>query len=208
MWLNWSQFAVIGLTGLFIPTLAPFASMGSIALRGISNIFEKLIKANFRSERKSTGINLYPSTCGHLPAGDAYLQTGSYIMFFEPTDITFLTLDPSGVVVSSNAQPINPYIVVNIVKEISLAPDQLDIDVAQEIFEKYEHDYGYPLPREKQNNDYVDGLKQLGESYRWIKKVERYYELKKKGDKRSEQESAKFSQLEQEIKEKFPALEV
>jgi hypothetical protein len=199
---------LINLTGLVVPTLAPYTSVASIALQGISNIIEKFVKANFRSERKSAGINLYPYTGNFLPAGDAYLQTGSQILFFEPTDISHLQLDPSGVVESSNNQPVNPYIVVNITKGITLAPDQLDIDVAQEILEKYQHDYGYPLPRDKQNNDYVDGLKQLGESYRWIKKVERYYQLKKKGENRTPEEISKMNQLRGEIQEKFPNLEL
>jgi hypothetical protein len=199
---------LINLTGLVAPTLVPYTSVASIALQGISNIIEKFVKANFKSERKSSGINLYPYTDNFLPAGDAYLQTGSYIFFFEPTEIAHLQLDISGVVDSSNNQPVNPYIVVNITKGITLAPDKLDINVAQEILEKYQHDYGYPLPKDRQNNDYVDGLKQLGESYRWIKKVERYYQLKKKGDNRTSEEISKMNQLQQEIEAKFPNLEL
>lgn len=198
---------LINLTGLVAPTLVPYTSVASIALQGINNIISKFV--NFTSELKSTGINLYPYTAkGDLPPGDAYLQTGSYILFFEPTEIAHLQLAPNGVVESSNNQPVNPYIVVNIIKGITLAPDKLDINVAQEILEKYQQDYGYPLPKDKQNNDYVDGLKQLGESYRWTKKVERYYQLKKKGDNRTPEELSKMNQLQQEIEAKFPNLEL
>ena len=200
---------IIHLTGLFAPILAPYTAAASVALKGIGSIIDKFMRRRFQSERKSAGINLYPFLDdGFLPSGDAYLHTGSYIMFFEPTDITGLSLDESGIVISSNSQPVNPYIVVNITKGITLAPDQLDIGVTQEILEKYQSNYGYPLPESQQNNGYVDGLKQLGESYRWVKKIERYYQLKKKGADRKPAEISKMDELAKEIKEQFPDLEL
>lgn len=45
-------------------------------------------------------------------------------------------------------------------------------------------------------------------SARWIKKVERYYQLKKKGDNRTSEETSKMNQLQQEIEVKFPNLEL
>jgi hypothetical protein len=42
----------------------------------------------------------------------------------------------------------------------------------------------------------------------WIKKVERDYQLKKKGDNRTPEEISKMNQLQQEIEAKFPNLEL
>ena len=124
------------------------------------------------------------------------MQTGSYILFFEDTVIDNLEMGRDGIIRSSQGEAVNPYIVVNIKKKIILSPEQLDTKAAAEVLVNFQSNYGYPLPASHDNTlQFLDAMQTLGSSYRSIKSIERYYELKAKGVDRTPQETAKLASL-------------
>ncbi len=200
---------VTSLVGRFSPALAPYVSVANQALDGVVRIADKL-KRN-PGEIVTSRITLYPETMGTLPAGNAYLQRGSYVLFFDETPIDHLFLTPSGEVVANNQfeGTIPPYVVVNIVDGLIDAPDSeaLDKSVALDLIEKYDSRFG--LPRHASDTgsgtSLNEGLATIGKSYRVLAMLHRFAELNGKPDPLAS-EQARISKLRQELQAEFPTL--
>lgn len=197
---------ILNLTGSVFPALMPMTSFGKAIATGVNNLFSKM--SNKMSECKKVEFNLYPvlDRAEQIP-GEAPLQEGSYILFFEDTDIEHLSLNSAGVVRSATNEPINPYIVVNIKKGKRLAPGSLDINAATEVLARYQDNYGYVLPGNvssgrSESNGFLGALQELGQSYRIVDSMKRYYQLKAQPS-RSIAEEAKLTELTQILKTHF-----
>ena len=192
--------SILSLTGSIFPSIAPWTSIGSVVVDGVNNILHKFI--NIKKEVKSATFCFYPFDSGAV--GDAPLQTGSFVLFFEETDIENLYLRDDGVVCSTTGEDVNPYIVVNVKNKLILSPDQLKTSAAIEILEKYNSGYGYPLPKEREPAlRYFDALLELGNSYKLAQYAERYFKLKRQGDKRTDAENERFNKLSEILKAEY-----
>ena len=196
---------ILSLTGSIFPTLMPLTSLGGAIATGVKNIFSKL--STKTGECKKVEFNLYPVTdrSEQIP-GEAPLQEGSYILFFESTNLESLYLDSSGLVRSSTEKPINPYLVVNIKKGKRLAPGNLDINAATEVLSRHQTNYGYLLPgganQQPGSNGMLGALQEFGQSYRIVDAMKRYYQLKTQPI-RSIAENTKLTELSQTLKSHF-----
>ncbi len=197
---------ILSMTGSVFPTLMPLTAFGKAIATGVNNIFSKM--STKAGECKKVEFNLYPvlDRAEQIP-GEAPLQEGSYIIFFEETNIENLSLNSAGVVRSSTNEPINPYIVVNIKKGKRLAPGNLDINAATEVLSRYQANYGYVLPGNQaggraEPNGMLGALQEFGQSYRLVDSMKRYYQLKAQ-PMRSVAENAKFAELTQTLKTHF-----
>jgi hypothetical protein len=201
------QTAIIQV-GTFVGTkllgLVPFVEATKIVAEGVNNLFSKC--SNHGDEVKTARFNLYPATEKEAPAfGDAPLQTGAYVIFFESMDITGLRLDSRGVVLSASGAKINPYVVVNIKNGVILLPDQQNTSAALEVLERFNAGPGeFAAKGEKPPEQYFAALNELGKSYRLVQQSQRYFELKQKGDTRTPEESTKFVEITKILKEHFP----
>jgi hypothetical protein len=188
--------------GRLSPALAPFTTVASQALEGITNIVKKLTE--HPGEIVKSQITLYPQTAGSLPAGDAYLQRGSYVLFFGETEIDNLRLTRQGLVEADNGftGTIPPYIVANIVDGLFDGPDSEDLNkaVGLDIREKYEQRFGLPTdPNQTGLGSIIaEELSKIGESYRVYKKLLRYNELKGKSDI-TETEQKRLDSIKEEL---------
>jgi hypothetical protein len=186
--------------------LVPFSLISNIAnvANGVNNLFHKI--TDITHEVKTAKFGFYPATEGKSPdSGDAPLQTGSYIFFFELTDIMGLRLHRDGIVRSQTGKAINPYVVVNIKPEVILAPDQLSTSAAIAVLDSFQS--GPSEFSSKQDNapaQYFDALKALGKSYRLVEQTQRYFILKQKGNSRTPEENAKFDTITKTLKAEFP----
>lgn len=202
---------VAKLVGRFAPALAPYASTASSVLGGVVNLADKLRRNP--GEVKTSQLSLYPATQGSLPPGDAYLQRGSYVFFFENVDTSDLFLTPSGEVVARQgfSGRIPPYVVINIVGDLVDAPatELLDRSVALDLLEKYDTRFG--LPRHGGQEDMgsgtalQEGLQTIGKAYRLQAKLQRLTDLR---DRPSllPSEAARIQRLVQELQSAFPSL--
>jgi hypothetical protein len=184
--------------------LVPFVETAKIVAEGVNNLFSK--RSNHEDEVKTARLNLYPATEKEAPAfGDAPLQTGAYVIFFESMDITGLRLDNQGVVLSESGAKINPYVVVNIKNGVILLPDQQNTSAALEVLERFNAGPGeFAAKGEKPPEQYFAALNELGKSYRLVKQSQRYFELKQKGNSRTPEENAKFDTITKTLKAEFP----
>ena len=184
--------------------LAPFTSLGKVVAEGAENILKKL--SDNPEEVKTVEFNLYPvfQEDQAPKPGEAPLQTGAYVLFFEDTDITNLSLHRAGVVTSATGSGIPPYVVINIKKEQMLAPGKLDTSAAIEVLDKFHAGPGEFAARGTAPEKYFDALAELGQSYRLAAKARRYFELKQKSDTRTDSEEAKFNEIGSLLKDKFP----
>ena len=164
-----------------------------------------MIEPSLSSELKQVTFNLYPASLDRSPAsGDAPLQTGSYVLFFEETDIDNLRLEDDGTVSSSTNEEITPYIVVNIKRGVTLAPEQIEASLANEVLENFAQSYGYPLPEKAPSGKYFEALKEVGHSIRLAKYSARYFELKAKEEPLTPAESKRLDKLRDDLKEALP----
>ncbi len=62
-----------------------------------------------------------------------------------PVEIETLKMGSDGIVTATNNKPVSPYIVVNIKKGITLAPSQIEKNLATEVLEAYHRTTNYPL---------------------------------------------------------------
>jgi hypothetical protein len=188
--------------GRLSPALAPFTTAASQALDGITNIVKKLTEHS--GEIIKSQITLYPQTTGSLPAGNAYLQRGSYVLFFEETEIDNLHLTKQGLVVAGNGftGTIPPYIIANIADGLIDAPDSeaLNKAVGLDIREKYERRFALPTDPNQTGLGSIlaEELCKIGESYRVYKKLLRYNELKGKSDI-TETEQKRLESIKEEL---------
>jgi hypothetical protein len=199
---------LLDVAGGVFPTLIPYTAMGNVAVEGMNNVLGKLI--NSRGECKEVEFNLYP-VFDDNPApnlGEAPLQTGAYVFFFEDTDLESLEMGRDGIVRSRTGVMVNPYIVVNIKKEIVLSPEQLDTKAAAEVVMSFQSNHGYPLPADRDRGlQFLGAMQELGSSYRSVKAIERYYSLKAKGGDRTPQEAEKLAKLQQELSDRIANFE-
>lgn len=196
------------LTGSIFPALAPYTALGGGVVEGINNILKKIIEPRLRGEIKDVTFNLYPASLDSAPAnGDAPLQTGSYVLFFEDTDIDNLRLEKDGTVSSSTNEEISPYIVVNIKRGVILSPEQIEANLANEVLENFQEDYGYPLPEKALSGKYFEALKEVGKSIRLAKYSARYFELKAKEEPLTSAESQRLKNLRDFLKDALPGFE-
>lgn len=192
------------MVGRFSPALVPYSSVARLAIEGVSKIVGKL-KAHPEQIVEST-ITLYPcSESQKLARGDAYLQRGSYIFFFEETPIKGLSLTESGRVIADETFKGNipPYAVVNIVDGLYDSPSSalLDKAVALDILEKYDKNFGVLSggASESSGSAFNEGLTKIGESYRMLAKIRRFNELQAKMIL-SEPEQSRLATLREELK--------
>lgn len=181
--------------GSAFPGLIPYTTLGSAALEGMSNILKKVLDPDFRSEVRTSTFGLYPAQEDKPPViGEAPLQTGSYAFFFEPVELENLRMEANGMVISTNNQPVSPYIVVNIKKGITLAPEQIEKTLAEEVLETYNRT-SYPLTSANTSIPYFDALEELGKTIRLASSTKRYFELKQKEDQLTEAEAKRLEIL-------------
>jgi hypothetical protein len=201
--------------GRFAPWLTPYTTVGSAAIDGVIMILKKLI--DNRSECLESNLSLFPgSLAAPLPRGDAYLQRGSYIFFFDDlvplNDVTNFFLTQEGTVVkrANDPDPIPPYVVINIVDGIQDAPSEVfSKAVAVDILEKYQARYGLnPSNAGSSMPLLLEGLQKIGDSYYYMTRIDRYKELVAKGNRRSEQETARMNDIKAEIEGRFPQLKL
>lgn len=200
---------VSSIVGRFAPWLTPYTTVGGLAVDGVSTILKKL--RDNKSECIESTLSLYPgSVDSPLPFGDAYLQRGSFIFFYEDlsdSEVSDLFLSRSGQIVkrSGNAIIVPPYVVINIVDGIVDAPSEiLSRAAAVDILEKYQKQYSLdPASTASSMNLLLEGLQKIGDSYYYISRINRYRELVAKGDRRSEKETARMNEIKTEIEERF-----
>jgi hypothetical protein len=197
---------ILGLTGSIFPSLMPFTSIGRAVVSGVQNIFAKL--SQNPGQCKKVEFNLYPVVDQtETIRGEAPLQTGSYVLFFEDTIIDGLQLDSSGVVRGNSSAKIPPYIIVNVKKGKRLAPKFLDVNAATEILSRYQKNYSYLLPGSgaaapDRSEGFLEALQEFGKSQRIVQSIQRYYQLKEKSDL-TPAESTKFKELATLLKTNF-----
>ncbi|UBF26685.1 hypothetical protein K9N68_01380 [Kovacikia minuta CCNUW1] len=191
---------ILNLVGSMVPSLAPFTSIGKVVISGINNIFNKQL--NIKGEVKEVEFALFPADGkkASIP-GEAPLQTGLYVLFFEDINFASLKLKSDGTI--NHAE--SPYIVLTIKREVILAPDQLNTDVAAKVLDDFQINYGFPLPGDKGTNSrFFDALKEFGRSIRLGQQTARYFELKRKGNERTPEEKERFNQLHQFLSAVIP----
>jgi hypothetical protein len=195
--------------GSMIPGLAPFAVGASMAYEGINNLFQKIEK--HPDEIKAVEFSLFPLLNESNLSGDAPLQTGSYILFFEEVETEGLYLNKDGTISRDDSQEVKPYLVVNIEKGIMLSPGQLNTDAANEVLANYHASSEFVIHGEqKPSSQYLEALQVLGRSHRMTKNMKRYFELRKKQEsgQLTDAEKAKFKDLARQIHEEMPEMEL
>lgn len=192
---------ILKLTGSMIPVLTPFTSIGRVVIDGVNNIFNKQL--NIKGEVKDIEFALFPADgkSAAIP-GEAPLQTGLYVLFFEDkVNFASLKLKSDGTIDTVDS----PYIVLTIKREIVLSADRLNTDVATKVLDNFQINYGYPLPSNRGTNTrFFDALGEFGRSIRLGEQITRYFELKRKGQKRTSEEQQRFAQLRQVLGEVIP----
>lgn len=182
-------------TGTILPTLLQFIIPPSTgrATGGMNNILRKFLE--IPGECKKVEFSLFP--LDSPAAGDAPLQTGAFILFFEPVEEDGgYTVDRSGIVDSTQGQPVPPYIVLNIERGITAAGNQIDSELLK-VFEKHDSGFGFPLPEGQPSS--LNLLKVMGElesPYQQWRQLERYLSLSAKPS-RTEAEEARLKALDE-----------
>ncbi len=198
--LETSLTEILSLAGSIIPVLAPFTSIGRVVINGINNIFNKQL--NIKVEVKDVEFALFPAEgmIASIP-GEAPLQTGLYVFFFETTNFSSLKLKSDGTIDRVDV----PYIVLTIKRGITLAPEQINTSVAAKVLDDFQINYGFPLPSDRGSNTrFFDALKEFGQSIRLGQQIARYFELKNKGTGKTSQEEKRFIQLREILEEAIP----
>jgi hypothetical protein len=199
---------VVGTVGAAFPSLIPYTTVGSTALQGINNILATVVEARFQPQVKTSTFGLYPANVEQRPViGEAPLQTGAYAFFFEPVEIETLKMGSDGIVTATNNKPVSPYIVVNIKKGITLAPSQIEKNLATEVLEAYHRTTNYPLTTSNTVIPYFNALEELGKTIRLASSTKRYFELKQKGDHLTEAEAKRLEILLAYLKENLKNFE-
>ena len=101
----------------------------------------------------------------------------------------------NGIVTATNNKPVSPYIVVNIKKGITLAPSQIEKNLATEVLEAYHRTTNYPLTTSNTVIPYFNALEELGKTIRLASSTKRYFELKQKGERVTEAEAKRLEIL-------------
>ena len=205
---------VTSVVGRFAPWLAPYTTVGSLAVDGVSTILKKL--RDNKSECVESNLSLYPGSIDRpLPFGDAYLQRGTYIFFYEDlstSEVSELFLARTGQIVarSNSSTRIPPYVVINIVEGIIDAPSEIiSRAAAVDILEKYQKQYSLdPNNGTSSMNVLLEGLQKIGDSYYYISQINRFRELTSKGDHRSERETARMNEIKAEIEARFSQIKL
>jgi hypothetical protein len=198
-----------GLVGRFAPWITPYTSVGALAIDGILAILKKLREK--KGECIEAALSLYPASMqSPLPFGDAYLQKGSYIFFYEDltnSEASELFLHQSGQVVkrANSEVRIPPYCVINIVEGIIDAPSEIiSRAIAVDIIEKYQKQHELTLGGVNGSMDLLlEGLQKIGDSYYYISQINRFKELARKGEARSEIETARMHEIKAELESRF-----
>lgn len=188
--------------GSIFPALTPLTAIGRVAVDGLNNILNKQL--NNSGETKEITFAWYPAAIhqGVIP-GEAPLQTGAYVFFFEPTDFTTLKLKRDGTIDNASS----PYIVVNVKRGITLAPKQLDTAAGAQVMSAFQADYGYPLTADKSSPiGSLSALSEFGRSYRLGQQMLRYFNLKRK-EKRTDEEESRLAQLTRTLNEAVPGFD-
>jgi hypothetical protein len=199
---------VANTVGGAFPSLVPYTAMGNAALEGINNIVKTVFEARFKPQVKTSTFGLYPAQIDQRPVvGEAPLQTGAYAFFFETVTLENLRIEPNGIITSTNNKPVSPYIVVNIKKGITLAPSQIEKNLATEVLEAYNRTTSYPLAPSNTTIAYFNALEELGKTIRLASSTKRYFELKQKGDLLTEAEKKRLETLLAYLKANFKGFE-
>jgi hypothetical protein len=184
------------------PSLVPYTTLGGLALEGINNIAKTILEARFKPQVKTATFSLYPADQNELEViGEAPLQTGAYAFFFEKVELEHLRMEKNGIITSTQNQPVSPYIVVNIKKGITLAPSQIEKNLATEVLEAYNRTTGYSLTSSNTSTPYFEALGELGKTIRLATSTKRYFELKQKTDSLTEAEVKRLETLLAYLKE-------
>jgi hypothetical protein len=190
------------------PSLVPYTTLGGLALEGINNIVKTIFEARFKPQIKTATFSLYPAERTQRPAiGEAPLQTGAYAFFFEKVELKYLRMENDGIITSTQNQPVSPYIVVNIKKGITLAPSQIEKNLATEVLEAYNRTTSYPLTPSNTVIPYFDALGELGKTIYLASSTKRYFELKQKSDHLTEAEAKRLETLLAYLKENLKNFE-
>jgi|GEM_PF-1087741 len=193
--------SLLKVAGAIFPFLVPWVSVANVVVEGAQRIVDKLNR--IQEEVETTTFTFFPF--GESANGDAPLQTGSFILFFEEVDTSSLSLGDDGIVRSSDQDSeIPPYIVVNVEKQLVLAPDQLKTSMATEVLSKFgANEHSVSQMQQPSSLSLIDALTEFGKSYQLAQYAGRYFELKKKANL-SSAEQARFTQLKDALRQEFP----
>ena len=187
-----------------LSSLVPYKTLGNVALAGINNIVQTVLETRLKPQVKTSTFALYPAQIEQRPViGEAPLQTGGYAFFFEPVTLDNLEMLPSGIISSTNNEPVSPYIVVNIKKGLTLAPSQIEKNLAVEVLEAYNRTTSYSLAPTNTSIHYCDALEELGKTIHLASSTKRYFELKQKGELMTEAEKKRLEILLTYLKANF-----
>jgi hypothetical protein len=197
-----SLVQVAQLVGGAFPSLVPYTTLGGLALEGINNIVKTILEARFKPQVKTATFSLYPADKNlHPVIGEAPLQTGAYAFFFEKVELEHLKMENDGTITSTQNRSVSPYIVVNIKRGITLAPSQIEKNLATEVLESYNRLSSFPLTPNNTTIAYFDGLEELGKTIRLASSTQRYFELRNKGNQLSQAEKDRLTLLSAYLKE-------
>ncbi|MGK7883992.1 MAG: hypothetical protein AB4057_05105 [Crocosphaera sp.] len=195
---------VASAVGGVFPSLVPYTTLGNAALEGINNIVKTVLEARFKPQVKTSTFALYPAQLEQRPViGEAPLQTGAYAFFFEPVTLENLQMQPTGIITATNNETVSPYIVVNIKKGLTLAPSQIEKNLAVEVLEAYNRTTSYSLAPTNTSIHYFDALEELGKTIHLASSTKRYFELKQKGELMTEAEKKRLEILLAYLKANF-----
>ena len=193
--------SLVHVAGAVFPFLAPWTSVADAAIDGLQRIVGKLDQKP--EEVETTTFSFFPF--GEPANGDAPLQTGSFILFFEELDISTLSLSDDGIVRSSNEElDIPPYIVINVENQFVLTSDQLHTSMAAEVLSKFNaNEHSVVQIHQQTSGNFVDALTEFGKCYQLAQYAGRYFELKKKVNL-SRPEHERFETLKRVLTDEFP----
>jgi hypothetical protein len=190
------------IVGGAFPSLIPYTSIGTTALEGASYIVNTILDDQYKPQVKTVEFTLYPAQKDSSPnIGEAPLQTGAYVLFFEEVNLDHLQMEGDGTVTSIHNELVSPYIVINIEKGKKLAPGQIEKQLAIELLETYNKSYGGKLIENGVSASYFDALEELGKTLQLASTIKRYSELKRKGIQRSEPEENRLQILSSRLKD-------
>lgn len=196
---------ILDIAGAIFPALFPYTAVGKAAIKGVNNLLKKIDK--IQQECKQVEFAWYPVSEVHSVEviGEAPLQTGAYIFFFEETNISNLELRKNGIVRSLLGEEVNPYIVVNIKKGITLAPGQLNTKMAAEIMSQFQDNFGeLSAETSKDLSSLSRDFEDVASSVKFARQFERYYQLKRKSDRLPEEE-ARLNKLQAVLRDRLPS---
>lgn len=189
---------IVSRVGSMIPVLAPFTTVGTVVVEGISNILNK--PKNHPAEVLKESCVLFfddPSNLGDRVTGEKPLQTGQYVIFFDESnkgevDFKDLKMQTDGSIANTD----RAYIVITLKRGIELAPGSIEpgnlravlgTREAAKVMENFNVQDNF-VGASLGNKKLLDEIERLGSYVATVKSVKKYLELKTKTERTPEDE--------------------